>query len=149
MNSDLWKKVFAVIVLLILVIIAAWFLVWKMTESDGRKEESAIIRETMRGSTLEKKKDLVGYAGVLAQSLDDDVQRSHEEYLQSNTGLATLGASHSTIQDDFSPAVRFVGLPRKAHYTSQGSESESRITQSETPEEIMDYRKFSSNSYAL
>lgn len=82
-------------------------------------------------------------------SLDEDIVNSHRNYLKETTHLATVGASHATDRDDFTPPVPFYGLPRKAHYKQLGSEKTARVSQSETPCQVMAYKQHNSTGYEL
>jgi hypothetical protein len=76
------------------------------------------------------------YASDLKANVDAAIIESHREYTSDTDFLATTGASHASARDDFMPPVQFHGLPRSALYANLGSESTSRVSQSETPEEV-------------
>lgn len=89
------------------------------------------------------------YAEELKGSVDRAIVESHKEYVADSDYMATTGASHATDRDDFTPPVKFHGLPRKAHYTQLGAENTSRVSQSETPEEVQMITDHNSTGYAL
>ena len=76
------------------------------------------------------------YASDLKANVDAAIIESHREYTSDTDFLATTGASHASARDDFMPPVQFHGLPRSALYANLGAESTSRVSQSETPDEV-------------
>ena len=89
------------------------------------------------------------YSEDLKANVDRAIVESHREYTEDSDFLATTGASHASARDDFMPAVKFHGLPRKAHYAQLGAENTSRTAQSETPEEVQDIKNHNSTGYSL
>lgn len=89
------------------------------------------------------------YSEDLKANVDRAIVESHREYVDDSNFLATTGASHASDRDDFTPAVPFHGLPRSAHYRNLGSESTSRTSQSETPEEVIDNATHNTSGYEL
>ena len=82
-------------------------------------------------------------------NVDKAIIDSHSSYLSDADFLASTGASHGSVNDHFTPPVKFHGLPRSAHYAQLGSERTSRVSQSETPEEVADYAQHNSTDYIL
>lgn len=89
------------------------------------------------------------YAEDLKANVDRAIIESHREYTEDTDFLATTGASHASARDDFQPAVKFHGLPRKAHYAHLGADKTARVGQSETPEDVADIRSHNSTGYEL
>lgn len=89
------------------------------------------------------------YAEDLKANVDRAIIESHREYTEDSDFLATTGASHASARDDFQPAVKFHGLPRKAHYAQLGAENSARVAQSETPEEVQNIKHHNSTGYIL
>lgn len=126
-------------------------------EANDRKEGFLGSREevnTWEPSTadfakLGAEKIYKSYAEDLKANVDRAIVESHREYTEDTDFLATTGASHASARDDFQPAVKFYGLPRKAHYAQIGSERTSRVSQSETPEVVDDIKKHNSTGYEL
>jgi hypothetical protein len=89
------------------------------------------------------------YAEGLKMGMDPAIIASHRQYVSDTDFLATTGASYAPTRDDFTPAVPWHGLPRKAHYAQTGSERSARVSQSETPEETIEYAHHHSIGYSL
>lgn len=89
------------------------------------------------------------YSEDLKANVDRAIVESHREYTEDSDFLATTGASHASARDDFHPAVKFHGLPRKAHYAHFGSDKSARVAQSETPEEVRRISTHNSTGYTL
>jgi hypothetical protein len=89
------------------------------------------------------------YSEDLKANVDRAIVESHREYTEDSDFLATTGASHASARDDFSPAVNFHGLPRKAHYAHTGADKSARVAQSETPEEVLEIKNHNSTGYIL
>lgn len=82
-------------------------------------------------------------------NVDAGILESHREYVNETSHVGTTGASYAVVRDDFMPAVQFMGLPRKAMYAQLGSDQSSRVTQSETPEQVIDLAQHVSTGYIL
>lgn len=115
----------------------------------GREEVNTWEPSTVDFSKLGADKIYKAYAEDLKANVDQAIVESHREYTEDTDFLATTGASHASARDDFQPAVQFHGLPRKAHYAQYGSERTSRVSQSETPEDIGDIKQHNSTGYEL
>ena len=100
-------------------------------------------------SNLGNDKIYKAYSEDLKANVDRAIVESHREYTEDSDFLATTGASHASARDDFHPAVKFYGLPRKAHYAQLGAENSARVAQSETPEEVRDIKNHNSTGYIL
>lgn len=85
------------------------------------------------------------YAEDLKANVDQAIIESHNEYIQDTNFLATVGASHASENDHFTPAVKHVGAVRPSMYQSWGAERTSRVSQSETPEQVSEYQGYSKN----
>jgi hypothetical protein len=107
-------------------------------------EPSTAIFDSMDPEVIYK-----SYAEDLKSNVDEAIVESHREYIADSNFLATTGASHASDRDDFRPPIQFHGLPRGAHYSALGSESTSRTSQSETPEDVVDIAIHHSTDYAL
>lgn len=89
------------------------------------------------------------YNQELIGGLDEEITKSHENYVNDSDFLATTGASNNTERDDFNPPVKFHGLPRCAHYAQLGAQSDSRTQQSETVEDLALIKGSCPNRYCL
>lgn len=82
-------------------------------------------------------------------NVDAGIVESHREYINETSHVGTTGASYAVVRDDFMPPVQFMGLPRKALYAQLGSDQSARVTQSETPEQVIDLAEHVSGGYVL
>jgi hypothetical protein len=89
------------------------------------------------------------YGEDLKANVDQGIINSHRDYVSDSNFLATTGASHASARDDFMPAVKFHGLPRKAHYAAIGADHTARVGQSETPGQVVDIADHNSTGYVL
>lgn len=89
------------------------------------------------------------YSEDLKSNVDRAIVESHKQYTEDLDFLATTGASHASARDDFTPPVPFHGLPRSAHYMNVGSGNTARVSQSETPEEVIDIASHNTSGYVL
>lgn len=81
--------------------------------------------------------------------LDPSVQQSHAEFVNETNGMISSTSSHLTVKDDFTPAVPWMGLPRKAMYAVLGASDTSRTMQTETPEQTLEFAMHHSRGYDL
>lgn len=77
----------------------------------------------------------------ISLTLDKSIVDSHMDYTKETDYLASVGASHATDTTHSLRPVTFHGLPRTAHFKHTASESTSRVSQSETIEDIEDIRE--------
>lgn len=89
------------------------------------------------------------YSEGLKSYMDPAIIASHRQYTSDTDFLATHGASHASARDDFTPPVQWHGLPRRAHYAQIGCERSARVSQTETPEETVEFAHHHNVHYEL
>ena len=114
------------------------------SESPNTWERSTAEFEGLDGDML-----FGSYAEDLKANVDESIIESHKEYVADTDFLSTMGPSHASARDDFTPPVPFHGLPRAAHYANIGAGNSARTAQSETPEDVENIREHHSGGYLL
>ena len=143
-----------VVLLLVIMFVAAKYDVMAMVsggESFLNKAESINTWEpsTSEFDQLSMDQKYKNYPEDLNANVDKAIIDSHANYLSDADFLASTGSSHASTNDHFTPSVMWHGLPRKAHYAQLGSERTSRVSQSETPEQVAEYAHHNSTDYIL
>ena len=110
-----------------------------------RTPPSDLINDTPEFSKSMRSSD-ASYVENITATVDQSIVDSHNEYIADSDFLATTGASHRSDNSHFTPAVPYHGPMRRAMYAHPGADSDSRITTSETTDQIADNQYRSANA---
>lgn len=87
------------------------------------------------------------YQQGIIHGLNPEIQESHDAFVKDSDFQASMGASRAVTRDDFSPPVKFHGLPRPGLYAVSGSDKSARVAQSETREDVSQLKEFGNTGY--
>jgi len=143
----------------VLIIICLLFLIYFLTKKEkfGLKEETKADLTAGLPSYDPYRKDM-GFSdagddnydeAIKYMGLDPSVQQSHKDFVNETDGMISTTSSHMTVKDDFTPAVPWMGLPRKAMYAVLGAGDTSRTMQTETPDQTLEFAMHHSRGYDL
>lgn len=122
----------------------------QMPETFSNREPPQVWEAPMEFLDAVDRQGYGAYAEDLPRAnMDAGIMESHREYIDESSHVGTTGASYAVVRDDFTPPVPFVGLPRKAMYAQLGSDQTARVTQSETPEQSINFSRHITSGYVL
>lgn len=122
----------------------------QMPETFSNREPPQVWEAPMEFLDAVDRQGYGSYAEDLPRAnMDSGIMESHREYIDETSHVGTTGASYAVVRDDFTPPVPFVGLPRKAMYAQLGSDQTARVTQSETPEQSINFSRHITSGYVL
>lgn len=121
-----------------------------MPETFANREPPQVWEAPMEFLDAVDQQGYGSYAEDLPRAnMDAGIMESHREYIDETSHVGTTGASYAVVRDDFTPPVQFQGLPRHAMYAQLGSDQTARVTQSETPEQTLNYSRHITSGYVL